>query len=160
MKDLTTDQKDTFWTRLDKVRAGMLHTDPDRVVPMSHYVDVERGVLWFITAQGNDCHDAAEAGKSVHFVVADASAKIYARVDGKLSSENDPDKLDELWSPIAAAWFEDGREDEDVRLVKFTPSKAEAWLTDGAAGFLYQMARANLVENATPDMGEHGIIRF
>ncbi len=159
MKDLTHEQKDTFWTRLDKVRAGMLHTDPDRVVPMSHYVDEDRGVLWFITAEGTDAHEAAKEGKAVHHIVGEADAKLYARIDGRLSVSDDKEKLDELWSPVAAAWFEDGREDDNVRLIKLTPTKAEAWMTDGAAGFLYEIAKANLSET-TPDAGDHGVIRF
>ena len=159
MKDLTHEQKDTFWDRMGDVRAGMLHTDPDRVVPMSHYVDTERNCLWFITADGTDCHEAAQAGKTVHYVVAEAKAQIYAKIDGSLSVSNDSEKLDELWSPIAAAWFDDGREDKDVRLVQFTPSHAEAWMTDGGAGFFYQIAKAN-VTDAKPDMGDHGVIRF
>lgn len=159
MKDLTNEQKDTFWNRMGDVRAGMLHTDPERVVPMSHYVDEDRGVMWFITSEGTDCYDAAKEGKDVHFVVADAGAKIYAKVEGRLTVENDKEKLDELWSPVAGAWFEDGREDEDVRLVKFTPSTAEVWLTDGAAGFLYEIAKANLTHEK-PDAGDHGVVRF
>lgn len=159
MKDLTHDQKSEFWSRLADIRAGMLHTDADRVVPLSHYVDVDRNTIWFITAEGTDCHDAAKAGKDVHFVVADAKAKLYARVEGRLSVSDDSDKLNELWSPVAAAWFEDGREDSDVRLVQFTPSHAEVWLTDGAAGFLYEIAKAN-VSGGTPDAGEHGVVRF
>ncbi|OWU83681.1 general stress protein [Oceanicola sp. 22II-s10i] len=159
MKDLTHEQKDTFWDRMDDVRAGMLHTAPDRVVPMSHYVDEDRGVMWFITAAGTDAFEAAKANQAVHYVVAEAGAKIYAKVDGTLSVSDDKAKLDELWSPIAAAWFEDGKNDPDVRLVMFKPSKAEVWLTDGAAGFLYEIAKANLTEQK-PDMGEHGVVRF
>ncbi|WP_375690512.1 pyridoxamine 5'-phosphate oxidase family protein [Pseudooceanicola sp. LIPI14-2-Ac024] len=159
MKDLTHEQKDTFWDRMDDVRAGMLHTDADRVVPMSHYTDPERGVFWFITADGTDAHKAAVDGKAVHYVVAEAGAKVYARVDGRLTVEDDREKLDELWSPVASAWFEDGKEDDDVRLVKFTPSTAEVWLTDGGAGFLYEIAKANLTD-AKPDMGDHGVVRF
>lgn len=159
MKDLTHDQKDDFWHRMDDVRAGMLHTDPDRVVPMSHYTDEERGVFWFITADGTDCYDAAKEGRAVHYVVAEAKAKIYAKIEGRLTVETDREKLDELWSPVASAWFEDGKEDDDVRLVKFTPSHAEVWLTDGGAGFLYEIAKANLTHDK-PDMGAHGVVRF
>jgi len=159
MKDLTHEFKDTFWDRMEKVTAGMLHTDHDRVVPMSHYVDRDRNCLWFITADGTDAYEAAQAGKSVHHVVAEQAAHLYAKIDGKLSVSNDKEKLDELWSPVAAMWFEDGREDEHVRLVQFVPSTAEIWATEGNAGFLYEVVKAN-VSKQTAEGGDHGTIRF
>lgn len=159
MKDLTQDQKDAFWDRIDDVTAGMLHTDGDRVVPMSHFTDPARRALWFITAEGTECHRAAQSGSSVQYVVADDSARIYARVEGRLSVSDDKAKLDALWSPVAAAWFKDGREDANVRLVQFIPARAEVWLTEGGAGFLYQIARASLT-GKTPDAGDHGVVRF
>ena len=159
MKDFTEKLHHEFWSRLAHVRAGMLHTHEDRVLPMSHYGDDDESAIWFITAQGTDAHQAGVGGKSLHYVIADASAGIYARVHGRLAVVEDPKKLDELWSPVAAAWFDDGREDRDVRLLRLTPDKAEVWLTDGGAGFLYEIAKANLTD-AKPDAGDHGVITF
>ena len=80
-------------------------------------------------------------------------------MQGSLTVANNPDKLDEIWSPVAAAWFDDGREDDDVRLLAFRPTEGEIWTTDGAAGFLYEVAKANMTE-AKPDMGDHGRVTF
>lgn len=158
MKDHAAHLNDTFWDRVGDARAVMIDID-GRAVPMSPYSDREAGVVWFITAEGTDAHKAATGGGDVRMVVADASAKLYADVAGRLSVANDPGKLDELWSPVAAAWFEDGREDGDVRLLAFRPHQAEVWATDGAAGFLYEIAKANLTDDK-PDMGEHGHVNF
>ncbi|MFD2856455.1 pyridoxamine 5'-phosphate oxidase family protein [Seohaeicola zhoushanensis] len=93
----------------------------------------------------------ADAGRS--------GSKIYATIDGAMALSDDKAKLDELWSPIAGAWFDEGKEDKDVRLVRMTPARAEVWATDGAAGFLYEIAKANLT-GEQPDMGEHARITF
>ncbi|WP_163851070.1 pyridoxamine 5'-phosphate oxidase family protein [Pseudooceanicola aestuarii] len=159
MKDFTDTLTTEFWKRLSKVTAGMLHTDADRVVPMAHHGDSGAGVLWFITAQDTDAHEAAAQGKALHYVIAESGAGLYARVQGRLTQSDDRAKLDEIWSPVSAAWFKDGREDDSVRLLKFTPDRAEIWLTDGAAGFLYQVARANITDD-TAHAGEHGVITF
>jgi len=71
----------------------------------------------------------------------------------------DPAKLDELWNAFAAAWFKDGRKDDDVQLVRMDLKQAEVWLTGGSLSFLYEIAKANVTKQV-PDAGEHGTIRF
>jgi general stress protein 26 len=130
-----------------------------RAVPMSPYADKDEGVIWFITAEGTDAQTAANGAGTVRLIYGDSGAKLYGTVEGSLTQADNSAKLDELWSPVAAAWFEDGREDDDVRLLAFRPTRGEIWATDGAAGFLYQIAKANMSDD-TPDMGEHGSISF
>ena len=153
--------RDTFWKRLDGINAGMLGCAPDwRLVPMSHYADRDQSVLWFITADGTDLVKAVEGGphQAVH-VVSEGGDKLYARMEGTLELSNDKAKLDEIWNAVASSWFEDGKQDEDVRLLKLKLSTAEVWATTGGLGFLYEVARSK-VTGAKPDMGEQYEIAF
>lgn len=159
MKDHADNLKETFWKRLDDVTAGMLEVEPGRSIPMSPYGDSGENAVWFITSDGSEAYEAAQSGKAASFTVAEQNAKLYARVEGSLAVVNDKAKLDELWSPVAASWFKDGREDEHVRLICFRPGNAEIWATDGGAGFLYEISKANLTEK-TPDLGEHASVSF
>ena len=153
--------RDTFWKRLDSINAGMLGCAPDwRLVPMSHYADRDQSVLWFITADGTDLVKAVEGGpqQAVH-VVSEGGDKLYARMEGTLELSNDKAKLDEIWNAVASSWFEDGKQDEDVRLLKLKLSTAEVWATTGGLGFLYEVARSK-VTGAKPDMGDQYEIAF
>lgn len=153
--------RDTFWKRLDGINAGMLGCAPDwRLVPMSHYADRDQSVLWFITADGTDLVKAVEGGpqQAVH-VVSEGGDKLYARMEGTLELSNDKAKLDDIWNAVASSWFEDGKQDEDVRLLKLKLSTAEVWATTGGLGFLYEVARSK-VTGAKPDMGEQYEIAF
>ena len=156
---MTDSLKEEFWDRIEDVRTGMLGTDDARSVPMSHYVDKDANVLWFITAKGTDLAKTAQSGASAEYVVISNDEHLYARVDGKVQAVSDPAKLDELWSAIAGAWFEDGRQDDDIQLVRMDLSSAEVWATGGSLSFLYEVAKAHLTDEK-PDMGQHGIIRF
>ncbi|GGE31544.1 hypothetical protein GCM10011360_19370 [Primorskyibacter flagellatus] len=158
MKDHVNDLTGTFWDRAEDLKTVMLEID-GRAVPMSPYADKDERVIWFITAEGTEAYEAAKGSGRVRLIVSDMKAKLFADVHGSLTAADNPDKLDELWSPVAAAWFEDGREDDDVRLLAFRPVEAEVWATDGAAGFLYEIAKANLTEEK-PDMGDHGRVTF
>lgn len=156
---MTDSLKEEFWDRIEDVRTGMLGTDDARSVPMSHYVDKDANVLWFITAKGTDLAKTAQSGASAEYVVISNDEHLYARVDGKVQVVSDPAKLDELWSAIAGAWFEDGRQDDDIQLVRMDLSSAEVWATGGSLSFLYEVAKAHLTDEK-PDMGQHGTISF
>ena len=156
---MSNDLKTEFWSRIAKVQAGMLQAENARPVPMSPYAEEKEGAIWFITADGTDVVKAAQGGSSASLQVADSSAHLYATVEGRIDLVQDRAKLDELWNSVASAWFEEGRDDPDIRLVRMQPERAEVWATDGAAGFFYEIAKANLTDDK-PDMGEHGVITF
>lgn len=151
---------DDFWSRLEDVRAGMLTLGSARAVPMSHYVDRKAKALWFISAEGTDAvRTLAHGPVPAQYQIASGDGQIYARIDGKASLSKDEAKLDEIWNAVAASWFEDGRRDDDVRLIRVSLSEAEVWTTPGKLGFLYEIAKAKTTDE-TPDMGEHGKLTF
>lgn len=159
MKDHDTTTAHRLFDRLGDVTAGMLMTGPDSHIPMSPYADADARVLWFITFEGSAAHQAAIEKRDSHFLVADKDAKLYADISGQLQAVTDPATLDDLWSRVAGAWFDEGRDDPSVRLLRFVPDTAEVWLTEGGAKFLYEITRANLTDH-TPDVGEHAVITF
>jgi general stress protein 26 len=147
---------DKFWDRMEDINAGMLAVDgKTRFVPMSHNTDADERTLWFITAKGTDLVSAAEAGPvEATYLVAEGGKGLYARVEGRLSISNDRAKLDELWNLVASSWFDGGKDDPDLRLLAFNVADGEAWATPSGAGFLFQIAKAQLT-GAQPDAGEH-----
>lgn len=155
------DHVEKFWSRLGGINSGMLGlTEDARLVPMSHYADAEAGRLWFITAKGTDLARSLTAGgKDAVHVVADEGKGLFARIHGTLSLSDDRAKLDELWNAVASSWFEDGKQDEDVQLLRFDLADAEVWVTGGSLSFLYQMAKAKITGDK-PDMGEHFSLGF
>ncbi|MEH6644177.1 pyridoxamine 5'-phosphate oxidase family protein [Sulfitobacter sp.] len=153
------DLNETFWNRLSDSRTGMLGTDTAPAAPMTHYVDAEHRALWFITAKGTNLGIAAAGGASAQYIVCDYDAQLYTRIDGTLRSVIDRAKLDDLWSVFAAAWFEDGKQDYDVELIRLDLTEAEVWSTGGKLSFFHEIAKANL-GGSKPDVGEHGTLRF
>lgn len=156
---MSAELKNEFWDRLADTRAGMLATDGGRAIPMSHYVDRDANALWFITAKGTDLAQTAQSGAAAEYLISSSNESLYARIDGAVQAVTDPAKLDELWSAVAAAWFEDGRKDEDIQLVRMDLKEAEVWATGGSLSFLYEIAKANVTKEK-PDAGHHGTLRF
>ena len=157
------DAKEEFWDRIEDVQAGMLGMEEDgKLVPMSPNLRKSRdGKIWFIAAHGEDLVAQASAvPQKARFVVADAKNGLYANVEGHLTQVEDKAILDELWNMVAAAWFEDGKEDEDVRLLAFEPSFAACWFsTTNPVKFLYEIGKANLT-GSEPDQGFQAELTF
>ncbi|MDS9468846.1 pyridoxamine 5'-phosphate oxidase family protein [Paracoccus sp. MBLB3053] len=154
-------EEQIFWKRLDGINAGMLGTrDGMKMVPMSHYADPDARVLWFITAEGTDLVGEVQDGaKEALHIIADASGKLFAQIEGRLELSSDREKLDEIWSSVASAWFDEGKEDPDLRLLRLNLTNAEIWSTTGGINFLYQIAKANLTGDE-PDIGDHFRLTF
>ncbi|TBN50078.1 general stress protein [Paracoccus sediminis] len=159
---MTVDKhSETFWDRLDDINSGMLGLAEDpRLVPMSHYAEPEAKVLWFITAKGTDLAKAVSDGaKPAVHVVSDAAEGLYTSIHGQLSLSNDDAKLDDLWNAVASSWFEEGKRDPDVQLMRFDLTDAEVWATGGKLSFIYEIAKSK-VTGQKPDMGEHFSLTF
>ena len=158
---MTDTLKEQFWDRLEDTRTGMMAAGDARAVPMSHYIDDDdkAPVIWFITAKGTDLAQAAANGAAGEYIVSSNDEALYARIDGRVSISNDAAKLDEIWNGVAAAWFEGGKQDDDIQLVRFDLTEAEVWATGGSFKFLYEVAKAHLTDRK-PDMGDHGTVRF
>ena len=156
-----TDHNHQFWSRLDDINSGMLGVTQDsRLVPMSHYTDRKVGVLWFITAKDTDlARSVASGSQDAMHVVSDGGQGLYARIHGTLSLSDNRAKLDELWNAVASSWFEDGKQDPDVQLLRLDLTEAEVWATGGSMAFLYQIAKSKITGDK-PDMGDHYSLTF
>ena len=154
-------QAATFWDRLEDINSGMLGlSENGRLVPMSHYAEPEMNVLWFITAKGTDlAQSVADGPRPAVHVVSDAAEGLYTSIHGRLSLSDDDEKLDELWNAVASSWFEEGKRDPDVQLMRFDLADAEVWATGGKLSFIYEIAKSK-VTGQKPDMGEHYSLTF
>ena len=158
------DVKSEFWDAMEDVSEGMLGFEGDFTVPMSPKVrdDKKDGTIWFITAEGTDLQKGVAAGpKDARLIVSDRKAGLWADIKGTLAQINSEDVLDDVWSAMTGVWFEDGKQDDDVRLMSFTPHEAEATISeDSGVGFLYKIAKAKLTGDAPDGMGWQGKINF
>ncbi|MBB3808905.1 pyridoxamine 5'-phosphate oxidase family protein [Pseudochelatococcus contaminans] len=156
-----SDLKHKFWDRLDGINAGLLGTTNElKFVPMSHYADPEQNALWFITANGVDLVSQTESGpKNAIHLIGDEAGKLWARIEGQLELSQDTAKLDEIWNSVAESWFDGGKRDPDIRLLKFSLARAEVWTTNGKLGFLYEISKSKLTGDK-PDLGENYNLTF
>lgn len=96
-------------------------------VPMTAQLDPEAdGTIWFFTQHDNRL--AAAGPAMAQFVSKDH--KLFACLRGTLVAETDPARIDKHWSTFTEAWFEGGRNDPRLIMLRFDLDDAEIWEGD------------------------------
>ncbi|MDC0737840.1 pyridoxamine 5'-phosphate oxidase family protein [Cognatishimia sp. SS12] len=153
-----------LWKRLEDTRTGMLSVDDDSMLPqpMTHFIDPEGEVIWFITSQDTELVEALKAGADATYCYQSQKGDYHASIRGPLVLHKSEEKLDELWSVPLAAWFEQGRDDPKVTLLQFTPRKAAIWASDGNPVLVgLKMINAAMRDDVhEPDVGISRVIDF
>ena len=91
---------------------------------------IEGGPVWFFTATDTDLVKAmGERHRSVmHF--ASKGHEVFASLHGELVRDNDRATIDRLWNRFVAAWFEGGKDDPRLQLLRFEPEQGQVWLNE------------------------------
>lgn len=89
------------------------------------------GDLWFFTSADTSKVNEVKRENRVNVSYAASDKSRYVSVSGKSVLVNDKAKMKELWSPIYKAYFPDGLDDPNLRLLKIEVQKAEYWDTPG-----------------------------
>jgi general stress protein 26 len=160
---LSTNPREALFEVLDGVRAGMLGLSGggDGLQPMTHFPDAETGVIWFISSTETDLVQSLGLGEDAQYVVISTDHDAHVSLRGKLHHVHDDAKLDALWGPFVSAWFEGGREDPHVALLRLDPEVAEIWASSSSTLKIgFEVIRANLDAGHQPDIGAKATVRF
>lgn len=165
-KQIETDEgaRRQFWDRLGDERVSMLWvTGADQhPQPMTHFPDEEAGAIWYITSSETELAGAVDGGAEARLTYVSPKGDYHTSAEGRLEIVRDEAKLDELWSVPVAAWFEDGRDDPRIRLMRFTPSEAAIWASESSRVLVgLKLLRAGTQDGAAaPDVGVHRVVGF
>jgi general stress protein 26 len=55
---------------------------------------------------------------------------LFASLEGELMLSNNRVIIDKLWNSFVAAWYQGGKDDPKLQLIRFEPSHAQIWLNE------------------------------
>lgn len=114
------------------------------------------GNLWFFTQDPSPKADEIRANPNVNVSVADKEG--YLSISGRAEISRDQEKIQELWSASASAWFEEGREDPSIALIKVNSDTAEYWVSDEPKiASIFKLGKS-AVTGQTPDIGKNDVV--
>jgi general stress protein 26 len=125
-----------FWKALKSDRTIMLGivASADDAQPMTALTegDDERGPLWIFSAKDVDLVRAIGAGQRGMAQFVSKGHDVFASLVGDLSLENNRSIIERLWNPYVAAWYEGGKDDPKLQLIRFDPEHARVWLNENS----------------------------
>jgi general stress protein 26 len=154
MADDNARNVDRTWELIKKIGFAMLIThdgDKLRSRPMSAYPEREENAIYFLTDARHHKDQEISPRTNVNLAFADASSQKYVSVTGSAAVSNDRDKIKELFSTTAKAWWSSA-DDPNIRVLKVVPDDAEFWDTPGSVISHVKMAAA-AVTGTRPDIG-------
>jgi len=124
-----------FWKALKSDMTMMLGLDgaeDGHTRPMTAQIEEEGGPIWFFTSKDNALVEALPEGDRAIASFVSKGHDLFATVHGSLRVDNDRETVERLWNPFVAAWFEGGKDDPKLALLRLDAERAEIWL-DGSS---------------------------
>ena len=162
-KDLSPAELEArLWKEIDHERIvmlGLVGGEAHHLQPMAAFADKEQGSLWFYTKKSSDLFRDTGGGHDATVCVMAKDKEFQACVMGKLVPAHDQSKIDEYWSPFAAAWYPQGKDDPDLTMMRLDGLDARVWASQGGLAYPLKIAAANLTHK-TPDVGTVGDVKL
>ena len=114
------------------------------------------GDFWFFTGVSSPVAKDIGVNRQVNLVFSEPKSSAFVSVTGTAEISNDAGKKQELWNPLYKAWFPQGLEDPELRLIRVRVQSADYW--DSPSSKVVQLvsfAKA-ILDGRPPHEGELG----
>lgn len=146
------DIRTRMWKALSDSPNVMLSLDASRehAEPMHAILDEDAdGEFWFYTTKTN----RAAAGGPAMAQFSSKGHDVFACIRGTLVDETRKEIIDKYWSKPVSAWFEGGKDDPKLKMMRFDLQDAEIWLADPGFKGVFKLLTGKKVDPS--EMGEH-----
>ncbi len=117
----------------EKARICMFCTElaqqPFEARPMTIKECDEEGNLWFISDSVSNKNFQINEDKRVQLLFMNNSDYEYLSVYGEATIYKDKETIEDKWSPMAKAWFKEGKDDPNVSIIRVSPQNSYYWDT-------------------------------
>jgi general stress protein 26 len=120
-----------FWKTLESdmtVMLGLDGVEDGHTRPMTAQLDGHRSPLWFFTTKDTALVQGLAEGDRAIATFASKGHNLFATLHGRLTVDTNRATLDRLWNRFVAAWFEGGKDDPKLCLLRLDAERAEIWL--------------------------------
>lgn len=146
---------------VDKIDMGMMGTYQEGsefiyAVPMSRQEVDEQGNIWYLLSSESETYHNLEKNKNVSILFSDTSNFNFLSLNGQAEISQDQARIDKYWNKMVEVWFEKGKEDPRIRVLKVVPSEAHYW--DNKTNKLVTMFKvlSSAVTGQKLDIGREG----
>ncbi|WP_291297602.1 pyridoxamine 5'-phosphate oxidase family protein [Elioraea sp.] len=127
------DMETRLWAalRADKiVMLGLVGAEGGHTRPMTAQFDRDAPPIWFFTSTDAVLVQKLGSGARATAAFVSSGHDLFATIEGTLVRDDDPAVIDRLWNSQIAVWYEHGRADPTLVLLRFDTTEAEIWLNE------------------------------
>ena len=130
------DIREKFWKALKSDRTLMLGVagSRDHAQPMTAQLDSENpsSPIWIFSSKDTQLVQAIGAGQRGMAQFVSKGHDLFACIEGDLVLDTNRAMVERLWNPYVAAWYEGGKDDPKLQLIRFDPESAQVWLNENS----------------------------
>ena len=146
---------------VDKIDIGMLcsfvsESDYPHAIPMSRQEVDEDGNIWFLFSSESETHRNIQKNNKVSLLYAHVGDYNFLSINGKAEISEDQERIDKYWNKMIAAWFEKGKEDPHIRVLKVMPDEAHYWDNKSNKLVTLMKVAVSAVSGQQLDIGREG----
>ena len=144
-----------------KIDIGMLcsfvsESDYPHAVPMSRQEVDEDGNIWFLFSSESETHRNIQKSNKVSLLYAHVGDYNFLSINGIAEISEDQERIDKYWNKMIEAWFEKGKEDPHIRVLKVTPGEAHYWDNKSNKLVTFMKVATSAISGQKLDIGREG----
>lgn len=146
---------------VDGIDIGMLGTySPNskfiHAIPMSRQEIDEEGNIWFLFSSASETYQNLQTNHYVSILYSDIKAYNFLSVNGIATISEDRNRINKYWNKFVEAWFEKGKEDPTIRILKVSPIEAHYWDNKSNKLVSFLKVAASALTGTKLDIGREG----
>ena len=146
---------------VNKIDIGMLCTYATgqqyiHSVPMSRQEVDDQGNIWYLFSSDSLTYDNLQNDKRVSVLFSQPSDYNFLNVHGTAEISQDQSRIDKYWNKFMEGWFEKGKNDPHIRVLKVNVKDANYWDNKTNKLFTFFKVAASALTGAKMDIGREG----
>lgn len=116
----------------------------------------DEGTLYFFSAASSNKNKELAADPAVQLFFCKEGPSEYLSLYGSATISRDREKIEEYWNPFVKTWFQGGKDDPDLTVIRIQPETCHYWDTKNNRMVAMLKMAASLVTGKTMDDGVEG----
>lgn len=126
--------------------------------PMSVQEVDDEGSIWFLASLASTKCENIKTDNAIQLYFSSPKDFKFLAVVGDADLVRDEKRIDKYWNKMVEGWFEKGREDPNIILIRVKPQKAHYWDTKYHKLLSYALTFYSAITGNKSDQGLHGEI--
>jgi general stress protein 26 len=128
--------------------------------PMSRQEIDDEGNIWYLISSESETYENLKVDNKISLAFGDPGSYTFLSIDGIAEASRDQELIDKYWSKFVEVYFEKGKEDPTIRVLKVTPLDTHYWDTKTNKFMTLLKVASAAITGQKVDIGHQGDINI